>query len=119
MADGCANSIYRVGYSCNPTSGRGYVAHEFVYAGTIDGSLSQCSFHGFSVRLGRLGAIYLIGVDRQQVDKLMDLIQGFCLRCSLLRIRASYIFSFCAFADSDALSLYLSDLVFLGHRNPS
>src|SRR5438552_7155157 len=86
MADCCVYGIYRLREGRHSGDSRPDIADEVHDAGTVGVFLLESILDGLGICQSRVWAVYLLGVDSHELDKLPDLVEGLCLYLGAFRI---------------------------------
>ena len=73
------NSIYGAREGRHPSESSSYLTDKTLDTSTVQLLLSQGSFHRLGIRLYLMRTVYLIRMNGQQLNKLLDLVQCFCV----------------------------------------
>jgi len=115
MADCCVYGIYRLREGRHSGNSRPDIADEVHDAGTVGVFLLENILDGLGICHGRVRAVYLLGVDSHELDKLPDLVEGLCLYLGAFRIGMASVLCRGMVADGDVTGPELAYLVFLAH----
>src|SRR5690348_11248161 len=118
MAVCCVDGIYRLREGRHSGDSRPDIADEVHDAGTVGVFLLESILDGLGICQGRVWAVYLLGVDSHELDKLPDLVKGLCLYLGAFRIGMASVLCRGMVADGDVLGPELAYLVFLAHCYP-
>jgi len=115
MADCCVYGIYRLREGRHSGDSGPDIADKVHDAGTVGVFLLESILDGLGICQGRVWAVYLLGVDSHELDKLPDLVEGLCLCLGAFRIGMASVLCRGMVADGDVSGPELAYLVFIAH----
>src|SRR5580704_4403057 len=101
MADCCVYGVYRLREGRHSGNSGPDIADKVHDAGTVGVLLLESILDGLRICQGRVWAVYLLGVDSHELDKLPDLVEGLCLYLSAFRIGMASVLCRGMVADGD------------------